>query len=58
MRGQDQLYEIRHGTHVSNRAGVTLMTDWLDEWLAGLDHTHLTEKTYRSRVETHIRPYF
>ncbi|MFE0104449.1 integrase [Streptomyces sp. NPDC059009] len=56
--GQDQLYEIRHGLHVSNRAGAILMTDWLDEWLAALDHAHLTEKTYRSRIEAHIRPYF
>ncbi|KYK14215.1 hypothetical protein AUW26_27990 [Streptomyces sp. CC71] len=56
--GQDKLYEIRHGTHVTNRDGATLMSDWLDSWLAGLDHAHLTERNYRSIVETHIRPYF
>lgn len=56
--GQDKLYEIRHGTHVKNRDGATLMTEWIDSWLAGLDHAHLTEVNYRSVVETHIRPYF
>lgn len=58
QHGQDKLYEIRHGTHVKNRDGATLMSDWLDSWLAGLDHAHLTEVNYRSIVETHIRPYF
>lgn len=56
--GQDRLYDIRHGTHVKNRDGATSMSDWLDDWLAGLDHAHLTERNYRSIVETHIRPYF
>lgn len=56
--GQDKLYEIRHGTHVKNRDGATLMTDWLDDWLDGMDHAPLTERGYRSAVETHIRPYF
>lgn len=58
QHGQDKLYEIRHGTHVKNRDGATSMSDWLDSWLAGLDHAHLTERNYRSIVETHIRPYF
>ncbi|MFE7566908.1 integrase [Streptomyces sp. NPDC057539] len=58
QHGLDQLYEIRHGTHVSNRDGATLMTEWLDDWLGSMDHAHLTEKGYRSKVETHIRPYF
>lgn len=56
--GLDQLYEIRHGTHVKNRDGATLMSDWLDDWLAAMDHAHLTERGYRSMIETHIRPYF
>lgn len=56
--GQNKLYEIRHGTNVKNRDGATLMTDWLDDWLDAMDHRHLTERTYRSAVETHIRPYF
>ncbi|WP_326739085.1 tyrosine-type recombinase/integrase [Streptomyces sp. NBC_01022] len=56
--GRDKMYEIRHGTHVSNRDGATRMSDWLDDWLNSLDHAHLTEKGYRSKVETHIRPYF
>ncbi|MFL4491469.1 tyrosine-type recombinase/integrase [Streptomyces sp. VTCC 41912] len=56
--GQDQLYEIRHGTHVSNRDGATLMTDWLDDWLAAMDHAPTTERGYRSAIENHIRPYF
>src|SRR3954465_7806490 len=56
--GQDKLYENRHGTHVKNRDGATLLTDWLDSWLDGLDHAHPTEENYRSIVETHIRPYF
>ncbi|MEV7975345.1 integrase [Streptomyces sp. NPDC086519] len=58
QHGQDRLYDIRHGTHVKNRDGATLMTEWLDSWLDGLDHAHLTEVNYRSIVETHIRPYF
>jgi integrase len=58
QHGLDKLYEIRHGTHVSNRDGATPMTDWLDDWLASLDHGILTEKDYRSMVEAHIRPYF
>ncbi|MFF1650198.1 tyrosine-type recombinase/integrase [Streptomyces sp. NPDC058240] len=58
QHGLDKLYEIRHGTHVSNRDGATLMSDWLDDWLDSLDHAHLTEKGYRSKVEKHIRPYF
>ncbi|WP_329309334.1 integrase [Streptomyces microflavus] len=58
QHGQNKLYEIRHGTHVKNRDGATLMTDWLDDWLDAMDHGHLTERTYRSAVETHIRPYF
>lgn len=56
--GLDKMSEIRHGTGVSNRDGKTLMTDWLDDWLATLDHAHTTEKGYRSIVENHIRPYF
>lgn len=58
QHGQDQLYEIRHGTGISNRDGATLMTDWLDDWLKALDVGHLTERHYRSVIENHIRPYF
>lgn len=58
QHGLDKLYEIRHGTHVSNRDGATLMTDWLTDWLSSLDLGILTEKNYRSIVEVHIRPYF
>lgn len=56
--GQNKLYEIRHGTHVKNRDGATLMSDWLDDWLAAMDHRPLTERAYRSAIEIHIRPYF
>lgn len=56
--GQNKLYEIRHGTHVKNRDGATLMSDWLDDWLAAMDHRPLTERQYRSAVEIHIRPFF
>ena len=56
--GRDQLYEIRHGLHVSNRDGATLMTDWLDDWLGSMDHRHLTQRGYKSCIENHIRPYF
>jgi integrase len=56
--GQNKLYEIRHGTHVKNRDSQTLMSDWLDDWLAGMNHRPLTERAYRSAIETHIRPYF
>ncbi|MGW1492630.1 integrase [Streptomyces sp. NPDC002402] len=58
QHGLDKLYEIRHGKHVRNRDGATLMTDWLDDWLDGMDHAHLTERGYRSSIENHIRPYF
>ncbi|WP_234322020.1 site-specific integrase [Streptomyces sp. NRRL B-24720] len=34
------------------------MSDWLDDWLAAMDHGHLTERGYRSAIENHIRPYF
>jgi hypothetical protein len=34
------------------------MSDWLDDWLAGMNHRPLTERGYRSAIETHIRPYF
>lgn len=56
--GLDKMAEIRAGTHVKNRDGATLMTDWIDDWLESLDHAHLTEKRYRSLIENHIRPYF
>lgn len=56
--GMDQLSEIRHGTHVSNRDGSTSMGDWLDTWETGLDHGHLTESGYRGIIKNHIRPYF
>lgn len=56
--GLDKMAEIRSGDHVSNRDGKTLMSDWLDDWLAAMDHAHLTERGYRSVVENHIRPYF
>lgn len=58
QHGQDKLYEIRHGTAVSNRDGATLMSDWLDDWIGGLDHAPLTERGYKSVIENHIRPYF
>lgn len=58
QHGQDKLYELRHGTGISNRDGATPMTEWIDDWLASLDHAHTTEKSYRSIIESHIRPYF
>ncbi|MFE2164812.1 tyrosine-type recombinase/integrase [Streptomyces sp. NPDC059447] len=58
QHGLDQMHDIRHGVQVSNRDGATLMDDWLDEWLASMDHGHLTERAYQSRVKAHIRPYF
>lgn len=58
QHGDDKLYEIRHGIHVSNRDGATTMSAWLDEWLDSLDLGVLTEKNYRSMIEAHIRPYF
>lgn len=56
--GRDKSYEVRHGTHIKNRDGATLMDTWLDDWLESMDHAHLTERGYRSAVENHIRPYF
>lgn len=56
--GLDKMSEIRKDGGVSNRDGATLMSDWLDDWLAAMDHAHLTERGYRSAIENHIRPYF
>jgi integrase len=56
--GQDKLYEIRHGTAISNRDGATLMTDWIDDWFAATDHAYTTRKNYKSIINRHIRPYF
>lgn len=56
--GLDKTSEIRHGDAISNRDGATRMSDWLDEWLAAMDHAPLTERGYRSVIENHIRPYF
>lgn len=58
QHGLDNLYEIRHGTHISNRDGSTAFGDWLDEWLAALDVGLLTDEDYRSIVRCHIRPWF
>ncbi|MGW6872840.1 integrase [Streptomyces xanthophaeus] len=58
QHGLDQTHDIRHGVHVSNHDGSTLMDDWLNSWLAAMDHGHLTERGYRSVVEHQIRPYF
>ncbi|MET9517495.1 integrase [Streptomyces sp. NPDC002994] len=58
QHGLDQLYEIRHGTHVSNRDGSMLMTDWLDDWLASLDLAHLSLRTYSWAINSYIRPFF
>ncbi|MFK0182501.1 tyrosine-type recombinase/integrase [Streptomyces xanthochromogenes] len=56
--GMEQLAEIRHGTHVSNRDGSMLMTDWVDTWAGSIDHAHLTERGYKSVIKNHIKPYF
>lgn len=56
--GQDQLYEIRHGTGISNRDGATLMSDWIDDWFGATDHAYTTYKGYKSIINRHIRPYF
>lgn len=58
QHGLDKLYEIRHGTHVSNRDSATSMAAWCDEWMDALDHGILTEKNYRGMVEKHIKPFF
>lgn len=58
IHGRDKMYEVRHGLNVTNRDGSTLMSDWLDDWLEAMDHSPTSQKTYRSRVENHIRPYF
>ncbi|MFD9070600.1 tyrosine-type recombinase/integrase [Streptomyces lasiicapitis] len=56
--GEDKRYEARHGEHVSNRDGSTLMDDWLDDWLASLDLAHLSIRNYRWAINSHIRPHF
>lgn len=56
--GQDKLYEIRHGTGISNRDGSTLMTEWIDDWFAATDHAYTTHKSYKAIINRHIKPYF
>ena len=56
--GQDKLYEIRHGTGISNRDGATLMTEWIDDWFEATDHVYTTHKSYKAIINRHIRPYF
>ncbi|MEK9524085.1 N-terminal phage integrase SAM-like domain-containing protein [Streptomyces venezuelae] len=56
--GQDKLYEIRHGTHVKNRDGATLFTDWAEDWIKSVDLKPNTDRNYRSALRKHIRPYF
>ncbi|MFI6560325.1 tyrosine-type recombinase/integrase [Streptomyces sp. NPDC050534] len=56
--GQDKLYEIRHGTGISNRDGATLMTEWIDDWFAATDHAYTTYKSYKAIINRHIKPYF
>ncbi|WP_158710500.1 phage integrase SAM-like domain-containing protein [Streptomyces flavochromogenes] len=55
--GQDKLYEIRHGTHVSNRDGATPVSDWADSWFESLDLRHLSIRNYKWRV-AHIKAFF
>ncbi|MFC8272315.1 phage integrase SAM-like domain-containing protein [Streptomyces sp. NPDC057271] len=55
--GQDKLYEIRHGTHISNRDGATPTSEWAESWLESLDLRHLSIRNYRWRVN-HIKAYF
>jgi len=55
--GQDKLYEIRHGTHVSNRDGATPTSEWAESWLQSLDLRHLSIRNYRWRVK-HIKAFF
>lgn len=55
--GQDKLYEIRHGTHVSNRDGATPTDEWAESWLQSLDLRHLSIRNYRWRVN-HIKAFF
>lgn len=56
--GQDKLYEIRHGTHVKNRDGATLLTEWADSWMESVDLKATSERNYRSAIRKHIKPYF
>lgn len=55
--GQDKLYEIRHGTNISNRDGATPTSEWADSWLQSLDLRHLSIRNYRWRVN-HIKAFF
>ncbi|MER6098421.1 phage integrase SAM-like domain-containing protein [Streptomyces sp. NPDC001728] len=55
--GQDKLYEIRHGTNISNRDGATPTSEWADSWLQSLDLRHLSIRNYRWRVK-HIKAFF
>lgn len=55
--GQDKLYEIRHGTHISNQDGATPTSEWADTWLESLDLRHLSIRNYRWRIK-HIKAHF
>lgn len=56
--GRDQRYESRHGLHVAKADSSTLVTKWLDDWLASLDLAHLSLRNYKWAINSHIRPYF
>ncbi|MFE0650985.1 tyrosine recombinase XerC [Streptomyces sp. NPDC059534] len=56
--GQDKLYEIRHGTNVSNRDGATMFNEWVADWLASVDVKPITERNYKSMASRHIEPFF
>ncbi|MEU7738579.1 integrase [Streptomyces griseus] len=58
QHGQDMEYEVRHGTHITNRDGAMLLADWLDAWYASLDLAHRSLVTYESAIRVHIKPFF
>lgn len=56
--GLDQMRDIRHEVHVSNRDGSMPLSDWLDQWVASLDLAHRSVASYKWAINSHIRPYF
>src|SRR5215472_10335638 len=56
--GRDQEAAIRANTYVDPRAGQIALTEWVNQWYAGLDLELNTMSTYKYLIEVLILPQF
>lgn len=56
--GRDQEAAIRANTYVAPKAGQLTLTEWINEWYAGLDLELNTMSTYKYLIEVLILPEF